>query len=175
MKRLILWLPFAIFLAFAVTLALGLYRPSEPVIRSKLIGKPVPAFALPEAMPGRPALASTDLAGGEPRLLNVFASWCIPCMAEAPQLAALAQRGIPIDAVAIRDRPEDIAAFLQRWGDPFDRIGFDRNSSVQLALGSSGVPETFLIDGKGIIRLQHVGEIRPEHVPDLIKAYEAAR
>jgi len=175
MKRLILWLPLLVFVAFAGVLALGLYRPSEPVIRSKLIGKPVPAFALPQAVPGKPALDSKGLAGGEPRLLNVFASWCIPCMAEAPQLAALARRGIPIDAVAIRDKPEDIAVFLERWGDPFQRIGFDRNSSVQLALGSSGVPETFVIDGSGVVRHQHVGEIRPEHVPTLVAAYEAAR
>jgi cytochrome c biogenesis protein CcmG/thiol:disulfide interchange protein DsbE len=174
-KRLVLWVPLLVFAAFVATVALGLYRPSEPVIRSKLLGKPVPEFALPRAVPGKPALASTDLASGQPRLVNVFASWCIPCIAEAPQLAALKRRGIPIDAVAIRDRPEDVAAFLDRWGDPFQRIGFDRNSSVQLALGSSGVPETFVIDGEGIIRHQHVGEIRPEHVPGIVRAYEAAR
>jgi len=175
MRRLVLWLPLLVFVALAATLAYRLYRPAEPVIRSKLVGKPVPAFALPQAVPGKPALDSAALAAGQPRLLNVFASWCIPCMAEAPQLAALAGRGIPIDAVAIRDRPEDIAAFLARWGDPFQRIGSDKNSSVQLALGSSGVPETFVIDGRGIIRHQHIGEIRAEHVPELVRAYEAAR
>jgi cytochrome c biogenesis protein CcmG/thiol:disulfide interchange protein DsbE len=175
MKRLIIWLPLLVFLAFAVTLVFGLASPSEPVIRSKLVGKAVPPFALPQAVPGKPALDSRGLAGGQPRLLNVFASWCIPCKAEAPQLAALASRGIPIDAVAIRDKPEDIQAFLAEWGDPYQRIGFDRNSSVQLALGSAGVPETFVIDGKGIIRLQHVGEIRPEHVPELVDAWEKAR
>ena len=87
----------------------------------------------------------------------------------------LARRGVPIDAIAIRDRPEDIAKFLGRWGDPYQRIGSDRDSSVQLELGSSGVPETFVVDGKGVIRHQHIGDIRPEHMADIIRAYDEAR
>jgi cytochrome c biogenesis protein CcmG/thiol:disulfide interchange protein DsbE len=105
----------------------------------------------------------------------VFASWCVPCIAEAPHLLALEQRGIPIDAVAIRDRPQDVAKFLASWGDPYQRIGSDTDSRVQLALGSSGVPETFVIDGKGVIRLQHIGDIRAENVEEIVRAYEAAK
>jgi cytochrome c biogenesis protein CcmG/thiol:disulfide interchange protein DsbE len=112
---------------------------------------------------------------GEPRLVNVFASWCLPCIAEAPQLMALKQRGIPIDAIAIRDRPADVATFLAKWGDPYERIASDPQTQVQIALGSSGVPETFIVDGRGIIRHQHIGDIRPEHIPDIIRAYEAAK
>jgi cytochrome c biogenesis protein CcmG/thiol:disulfide interchange protein DsbE len=126
-------------------------------------------------LPEREGVASTHFRTGRPRILNVFASWCVPCVAEAPHLMALAQRGIPIDAVAIRDRPEDVAAFLGKWGDPYQRIGSDRDSRVQLALGSSGVPETFVIDGNGVIRLQHIGDVRPEHMPDIIRAYEEAK
>jgi cytochrome c biogenesis protein CcmG/thiol:disulfide interchange protein DsbE len=112
----------------------------------------------------RPGLARADLADGKPRLLNVFASWCLPCAVEAPQLAALEAEGVEIVGVAIRDRPEDVAAFLARHGNPFARIGADDRSVVQLGIGSSGVPETFVIDGKGTIRYQHIGEIRPEHL-----------
>ena len=83
--------------------------------------------------------------------------------------------GVPIDAIAIRDRPQDVARFLTRNGNPYDRIGSDVDSSVQLALGSSGVPETFVIDGRGIIRHQHIGDIRPEDVPELVAALKAAR
>jgi cytochrome c biogenesis protein CcmG/thiol:disulfide interchange protein DsbE len=175
MRRIILWLPLAMLLLFVVVVALFLYRPSSPVIESKMIGKPVPAFTLPAATPGKPGLDSADLARGRPRLVNVFASWCIPCIAEAPQLMALKQRGVPIDAVAVRDKPEDVEAFLKQLGDPYARIGADRISQVQLALGSAGLPETFIVDGKGIIRLQHVGDIRPEEVDEIIRAYEAAR
>jgi cytochrome c biogenesis protein CcmG/thiol:disulfide interchange protein DsbE len=175
MKRLILWLPLALFALFVVTVAISLRQPSDPTIRSQLIGKPLPAFTLPAAIAGKPGLDSRSFARGKPRVVNIFASWCIPCMAEAPQLMAIARRGIPVDAIAIRDRPADIQAFLARWGDPYRRIGADRNSKVQMALGSSGVPETFVIDGRGIIRLQHVGEIRPEHVGEIVAAYEAAR
>jgi cytochrome c biogenesis protein CcmG/thiol:disulfide interchange protein DsbE len=174
-KRLILWVPLALFLIFVVTVSVGLYSPSERTIRSKLIGKPVPEFALPAALPERPGLTSANLATGEPRVVNIFASWCIPCIAEAPQLLQLARQGVPIDAIAIRDRPQDVAAFLAKWGDPYQRIASDTDSRVQMALGSSGVPETFVVDGKGIIRYQHIGDVRAETVPEIVQAYEAAK
>ncbi len=175
MKRLVLWVPLAIFVLFTVTVALGLYSPSDRTIRSRLVGKPVPEFALQPAVASHPPLSSDLLKSGEPRLVNVFASWCVPCAAEAPQLMALKRRGIPIDAIAIRDRPEDVAAFLAKYGDPFERIASDPQTQVQIALGSSGVPETFVVDGRGIIRHQHIGDIRPEHMADIVKAYEAAK
>ena len=175
MRRLILWVPLAVFVIFVATVAIGLYAPSDRVITSKLIGKPVPDFALQPAVASHPTLTSADLRKGEPRLVNVFASWCVPCIAEAPQLMALKDQGIPIDAIAIRDRREDVAAFLAKWGDPYQRIGSDKDSRVQMAFGSSGVPETFVVDGAGIIRYQHIGEIRPEHLAEIVQAYEAAR
>lgn len=175
MKPFVLWVPLAIFLGFLFTVAFGLYSPSDRKIPSRLVGKPIPVFALPAALPQKPGLKPADFNGGEPRMLNVFASWCVPCIAEAPQLLELARQGIPIDAVALRDRPEDVANFLSRWGDPYQRIGLDVDSRVQLALGSSGVPETFLIDGEGVIRYQHIGDIKPENVPEIIRAYEAAK
>jgi cytochrome c biogenesis protein CcmG, thiol:disulfide interchange protein DsbE len=105
----------------------------------------------------------------------LFASWCVPCIAEAPVLTELQRRGVVIDAIAIRDRPEDVAAFLASHGDPFDRIGSDDNSRVQLALGSSGVPESFVVDGRGIIRYQHIGPIEPSDMPVILAELEKAR
>jgi cytochrome c biogenesis protein CcmG/thiol:disulfide interchange protein DsbE len=175
MKHTILWAPLALFLAFAIVVAKGLITPADSTIVSHMVGKPLPSFALPAALPGRPGLASANFATGQPRLLNIFASWCVPCAAESPQLVQLRQAGVEIDAIAIRDRSEDIADFLKRYGDPYARIGGDANSSVQMAMGSSGVPETFVIDGKGIIRHQHIGDIRPENVPEILAALQAAR
>ncbi len=175
MKRLILWVPLAIFVLFIATFAIGLYAPADRVITSKLVGKPVPDFALEPAVASHPPLSSAELRQGEPRLVNVFASWCVPCIAEAPQLMELKRRGIPIDAIAIRDRPQDVAAFLAKWGDPYQRIASDPHTQVQIALGSSGVPETFVVDGQGIIRHQHIGDIRPEHMAEIVAAYEAAK
>lgn len=175
MKRWPLWAPLGLFLALFAVVASGLVAPKSPAIRSHLVGKPLPMFALPGALPGRPGLTNVSFATGKPRLLNVFASWCVPCIAEAPQLMALKQAGVPIDAVAIRDRPEDVAAFLARWGDPYEAIAADRDSSLQIAIGSSGVPETFVIDGHGVIRHQHIGDIRAEDVPELLTALAAAR
>jgi len=175
MKRLILWAPLIIFVVFIGVFAAGLIAPSSKDIPSQLIGKPLPLFSLPQAVPERPALGSANFHESGPRLLNIFASWCIPCAAEAPQLTQLAQAGVQIDAIAIRDRPEDISTFLARWGNPYRRIGSDTTSSVQIAMGSAGVPETFVIDGRGIIRHQHIGEIRPEDLPAIMSALAAAR
>lgn len=152
-----------------------LANPPDTVIRSRLTGQPVPEFVLPAAIPSKPPLSSADLATGEPRLVNVFASWCAPCIAEAPVLKDLKRRGVRIDGIAIRDRPQDVAAFLARYGDPFERIGADYDSRVQLALGSAGVPESFVVDGRGIIRHQHVGAIMPQDIPAVLAELEKAR
>jgi cytochrome c biogenesis protein CcmG/thiol:disulfide interchange protein DsbE len=109
------------------------------------------------------------LRDGNPKLLNVFASWCVPCIAEAPQLAALERGGANIVGVAIRDRQQDLQVFLARHGNPFSRIGADDLSELQLAIGSAGVPETFVIDGEGVIRYQHIGDIRDSDVPMLLE------
>ncbi|NNM77893.1 DsbE family thiol:disulfide interchange protein [Sphingomonas sp. ID1715] len=175
MKRFWLWAPLIGFVIFFAVVASGLLKPGDRAIASKMVGKPLPAFDLPAGAPGRAGLSSRDFAQGGPRLLNVFASWCVPCIAEAPVLMELKRRGVTIDAIAIRDRPEDVAAFLARNGDPYDRIGSDTASRVQLALGSSGVPETFVIDGKGVIRHQHIGDIRPENVAEIFAELEKAR
>ena len=175
MSRALRLLPVGLLLLVVGLLVWRLAIPGETKIRSRLAGKPVPAFTLPEALPGKPTLASADLATGRPQLLNIFASWCVPCIAEARVLDRLHRRGVPIAAIAIRDRPEDVAAFLARHGDPFSRIGSDRTSQVQLALGSSGVPESFVVDGRGIIRHQHIGEIKPKDVPAILAELEKAR
>jgi cytochrome c biogenesis protein CcmG/thiol:disulfide interchange protein DsbE len=158
------FLPLALFLAFVGVAAYQLAQPKDEFVHSAMIGQPMPQFAMRPAVPERPGLALADLRDGKPKLVNIFASWCLPCAAEAPQLAALKAQGAPLVGVAIRDHPEDVAAFLARYGNPFDRIGADDRSSLQLAIGSSGVPETFVVDGKGTIRYQHIGDIRPEQV-----------
>lgn len=175
MRRAVRFLPLGLLLAFVAFVAWRLMNPADNVIHSQLESKAIPAFHLPEAISGKPALASTDLANGKVHLINIFASWCVPCIAEAPVLLDLQKSGVTIDAIAVRDRPEDIAAFLDRNGDPFGRIGSDLDSKVQMTLGSSGVPESFVIDGRGIIRYQHVGPIMPQDMATILTEMEKAR
>lgn len=163
-RRWALWLPLAVFGLFVALVMAGLLRPASRDVVSTMIGKPLPQFALRAAIDERPGLSAADFKSGKPRLLNIFASWCIPCAAEAQQLARLKAQGVEIDGIAIRDQRADLTAFLARNGNPYTRIGADDVRAVQLALGSSGVPETFVIDGRGVIRYQHIGEIRPEHI-----------
>lgn len=152
-------IPLILLLWLVSGLAWRLVKPRDPAIPSQMVNRPLPAFALDPALPGKPGLKSADLATGQPRLLNVFASWCVPCVGEVSVLGELRQRGVKIDAIAVRDRPDAIAAFLARNGDPYERVGADPRSSVQISLGSSGVPETFVIDGRGMIRHQYIGPL----------------
>ena len=163
------YLPLGIFFLFVGVAAWQLTQPKGEFVHSAMVGKPIPQFAMRAASSDRPGLALADLKDGKPKLLNIWASWCVPCAAEAPHLAALKAQGAPIVGVAIRDRPEDVAAFLARYGNPFDRIGADDLSELQLSIGSSGVPETFVVDGDGVIRYQHIGDIRAEHVPLILE------
>lgn len=169
MRALRFWLPLLALVGFLGLAGYMLTKPKDEFVESRMVGQPLPFFALDPAVSDRPGLASKDFATGKPRLLNIFASWCVPCAAEAPQLKALAARGADITGIAIRDRPEDVAAFLARYGNPYSAIGKDDLSEVQLAIGSSGVPETFVIDGKGRIAYQHIGDIREENVPMLLE------
>lgn len=175
MRRLLLWLPLAVFAGLAGLALYGLYRPDATTVRSALVGKPLPDFTLAPVVPGKPGLTRTAVAEGAPRLVNVFGSWCIPCIAEAPQLMQLKAAGVAIDAIAIRDTAPAVQRFLAEHGDPYARIGDDPESRVQLSLGSSGVPETFVIDRAGRIAYQHIGPINPGDVPVLMKALEDAK
>ncbi|MGQ0659568.1 DsbE family thiol:disulfide interchange protein [Sphingosinicella sp.] len=174
-RRLILWVPLIVFVLIVGFIVRGLYWPASRNIQSALVGQPVPEFTLAPGMPNQPGLTSAAYRQGQPRVVNIFASWCIPCRAEAGPLAELARRGVPIDGIAVRDRPEDLAAFLATYGNPFQAIGADVDRRVQLNLGSAGVPETFVIDGRGIIRHQHIGAVMAEDVPRIVAAWEAAR
>ncbi len=173
MKHFWLWAPLFAFVAFLAVVASGLYAPDDRKHPSKLVGKPIPAFALEPGATGKPGLSSADFASG-PRLVNVFASWCVPCIVEAPVLGQLAKQGVVIDGIAIRDRRDAVDQFLVRHGNPYRAIGSDPVSAVQISLGSSGVPETFVVDAKGVIRHQHIGEIRPEDVPAILSKLREA-
>jgi cytochrome c biogenesis protein CcmG/thiol:disulfide interchange protein DsbE len=120
-------------------------------VPSPILGKALPPFNLPAQAPGQ-GFSSADLGQGKPVLINFFASWCAPCVEEHPVLMALAKTGIPIWAIAYKDAADKAASFIQRHGDPFARIARDEKGLVAIDWGLSGVPESFLVDGKGIVR-----------------------
>jgi cytochrome c biogenesis protein CcmG/thiol:disulfide interchange protein DsbE len=175
MSRAIRFAPLLVLALIVGALIWRLVTPSDSSVHSTLEGKPVPAFDLGPALDTKPALRSRDLATGKPHLVNVFASWCVPCIAEVKVLQQLKARGVSVEGIAIRDRPEDLVEFLGRNGDPYERIGSDPQSSVQISLGSSGVPESFVVDGVGVIRYQHIGPVETTDVPMILAKLEQAR
>lgn len=158
-----LWavIPVAVFAVIGVFLYQGLsLNPSE--IPSVLIDKPAPEFDLPP-LPGKDnGLARSDL-GGEPALVNVFASWCVACRVEHPILMDMAKKGdVRIFGLNYKDSPADAVGWLNRFGDPYDRIGSDRNGRTGIEFGVYGVPETFVIDKNGVIVDKVIGPITPQ-------------
>lgn len=125
-------------------------------IPSALIGKPLPGFTLPGQPPGA-GFSSRDIVG--PALINFFASWCIPCVQEAPVLMALKQRGTPIWGIAYKDKQDATRDFLKRNGDPYTRIARDEPGNTAIDFGLYGVPETYLVDKAGVVRWRWAGEL----------------
>ncbi|MES2989320.1 MAG: redoxin family protein [Pseudomonadota bacterium] len=173
MRRVLIWLPLVLFAGVLVLVASGLIKPADRTVHSAMIDKPLPEINLPPLLPDKDGIKGGY--GGKPRLVNVFASWCLPCIAEAKQLMKLKAMGVQIDGVATADTTQAMQAFLAQNGDPYARIGDDRNRKVQFSLGSAGVPETFVVDARGRIVKQHIGDVRDEHLPELLAALEAAK
>ncbi len=175
MKRVWLWIPLGLFVLFFGVVANGLINPAERVVRSMMIGKPAPEFSLQPAVEGVPGFGVANLRDGKAKLVNIFASWCVPCAYEAPLLERLAKQGVEIHGIAIRDRPENLDRFLKRYGNPYTRIGDDSEAKTQISFGSAGAPETFVVDGKGIIRYQISGDINDGNLGALLDALKAAQ
>jgi cytochrome c biogenesis protein CcmG, thiol:disulfide interchange protein DsbE len=136
---------------------------------SPLIGKQLPAFALPGQMPS-PGFSSADvIAASRPVLLNFFASWCMPCAQEAPVLRALKQHGVPVWGIAYKDAPEATSEFLRNGGDPYTRVARDDQGMAGNVFGLSGVPESFMIDASGIVRWHWAGGLSEKVVHRLIE------
>lgn len=156
MKRWMLLGPLVLFLGMAGLLYRGLYLdPSE--LPSALIGKPFPEFSLPAVQDGKP-LTRADLLG-KSALVNVWGTWCVACRVEHPVLTKLAQQGVVIYGVNYKDVNAEAQKWLKDFHDPYQLNINDEAGSLGLNLGVYGAPETFLIDGKGVIRYKHVGVI----------------
>jgi len=175
MNRAIRFAPLGLLLVIIAALVWRLATPADTSIHSTMVGKMVPSFRPVAATMKKTDFSSSDLARGQPHLVNFFASWCVPCIGEVKVLGDLKSRGVSIYGIAVRDRPDDLADFLDRNGDPYQLITSDPQSDVQIEFGSSGVPESFIVDGKGVIRYQHIGPIEPSDVPMILSKFEQAR
>ena len=167
-RRLLFLLPAFIFVGVGIGLAVGLTR-DPSTLPSALIDKPVPTFELPP-IAGRDGggFGSADLEGGA-SLVNVFASWCVPCRVEHPLLLALAEEGVPIYGINYKDPADKANEWLAELGDPYRAIGADTQGRVAIDWGVYGVPETFVVDSAGRIRHRHVGPLQPEDIEKTIR------
>ena len=175
-RRWLLWAPLGVaaaggvgFYAMLRGLSSGAYDPRG--VPSALVGHQAPAFSLPplEAA-GLPGLAQTDLIDmPRPVLVNFWASWCVPCVIEHPQLMRLSRDGVPVFGINYKDKPADAAGFLAQRGNPFARLGRDQPGRVAIDWGVYGVPETYFVDRGGIIRWRFPGAVTPEILRDDIQ------
>ncbi|MCH8261547.1 MAG: DsbE family thiol:disulfide interchange protein [Proteobacteria bacterium] len=150
--------PLLIFIVLVVFLGIGLtLDPRE--IPSPLINKPMPVFSLPQLKESDKTLSSTDFLS-EVFLLNVWASWCVACRAEHPVLLDLSRAGvINIYGLNYKDKREEALRWLDYYGDPYTKNIHDLDGKLGIDFGVYGVPETFIIDHKGIIRYKHIGPV----------------
>lgn len=167
-RRLLYLLPVFIFVGVGIGLAVGLTR-DPSTLPSALIDQPVPTFELPP-IAGRdgPGFSSADLEG-RVSLVNVFASWCVPCRVEHPLLMALAEDGVAIYGINYKDPADQATGWLAELGDPYRAIGADGQGRVAIDWGVYGVPETFVVDGQGRIRHRHVGPLQPRDIEKTIR------
>ena len=178
MKRWITLVPIAGFAVLAFFLFKSLWSPEPSIIPSALINKPAPRLVLPALDAQSAAFTPADLTAGHVSVVNVFASWCAPCRLEADQLAALSRLpGVAVYGLAQKDKPAATRAFLDEVGNPFARIARDDDGRASIEWGVYGVPETYVVDGRGIIRLKYIGELTQaglaEQVVPAIKAAQA--
>ena len=171
------WLPLA-FIALIVLLAAGL-RLNPREVPSPLIGKPAPAFELPLLAQPDKRFSQKDMLG-KVWIMNVWASWCPPCLVEHPVVTRLAETGgVPIIGLNYKDAREDALPWLKRNGDPYQLSVQDAEGRIAIDYGVYGVPETYVIDRQGIIRYKHIGPLTPEiawtKIEPLVKELNAAR
>ncbi len=163
MKRLLYIAPAMVFGVLAYLLFDSLHAPPPDQLPSTLVGKPAPQFALPPLDRESQAFSPRDLSAGRVTVLNVWASWCGPCRLEAPMLQTLGSiPGVVLYGLAYKDKPERARQFLKETGNPFSRIDIDADGRAAIDWGVYDVPETFVIDGMGIVRLRYSGPITPD-------------
>jgi len=176
LSRLPLW-PLAIFAIIAALFAFALRSGDPSRLPSALIGRPAPAVTLPalEGL-GDGGFSTAMLSSGQPAVVNFWASWCAPCVKEHPFLVALrAQTGVRLYGINYKDKVEGARSFLSRHGNPFSSVGVDANGRAAIEWGVTGMPETFVINGKGEIVYKHTGEITAETLETrIIPAVRAA-
>ena len=165
MTRALFLLPLLMLAILAGFFGWSLLSGRDPAsIGSVMIGRPAPPLAL----------AGPLLKSGKPVLVNFFASWCTPCLAEHPLFTRLKEReGATIVGIAWKDKPEATRAWLQRLGDPFKVVGYDTDGKLALDWGLSGVPETYLIDGHGIVRLHFRGPLSERDLGTILPLLKA--
>ena len=154
-------IPLALFFVLVGFLAVGLQRdPRE--IPSPLIEKPAPAFKVQQLVLADKNFSPADMQG-KVWMLNVWASWCVACKVEHPVLMQLKKMDVvPVIGLDYKDKRPDALKFLAQNGDPYDLSAMDVDGRVGIDWGVYGVPETFVVDQKGIIRYKHIGPISPE-------------
>jgi cytochrome c biogenesis protein CcmG/thiol:disulfide interchange protein DsbE len=156
LARLKLFIPLGLFLVLSGFLMRGLWLDPQE-LPSALVDQPLPEFRLPAL--GRGDMLSREAVTGEAALFNVWATWCVSCRVEHPFLTRLAAAGVPIYGINYKDNDAEALAWLDELGDPYRVSIVDADGTLGLDLGVYGAPETYVVDGNGVIRYRHVGVV----------------
>lgn len=165
--------PPILFAALAGLFYFGMHREDPDALPSTRVGAVAPAMQL-EPLGAKPEFELAALKEDGVKLVNFWASWCAPCRAEHPNLELLADEGVPIYGINYKDDPAKALAFLEELGDPYLGIGADTGGRTGIDWGLYGVPETFVIDGDGVVRLRFAGPITQRVLEERIRPAIAA-
>ncbi len=170
----LMMIPPAVFAGFVILAGVGMFRPDKENLPSMLIGRAAPAPPV-EALAGYPGLTPEDLTSGKVTIVNFWASWCPPCRAEHPNLMQMRADGLRVYGINIKDKESQAQAFLEDEGNPFLGIAFDPKGRGAIDWGVTAPPETFIIDGDGVVVYKFIGalvgsDLEQRFMPELEKA-----
>jgi len=180
MKKFMNYIPFAIILATTILLFIRVNQDGKKsadvlLYSSAMVGRQITDVSLPSLYPANGKIDGATYGSGKYTLVNLFASWCAACVAEHPLLSGLKDKDLQMLGIAWRDKPEDTQDWLGKNGNPYDLVAMDELGKYGIMLGVTGIPETFLVNGQGVIIMHIRGTLMEQDIKAIIKELKSSK